>query len=339
VRILAYSHNFQREGAPIILLRLLRELRARHEIEVLALTNRDHEPLLEDYRALGIPMVTGVDPRRYDVALFNTVTASHLVTSISEQCPVLWWVHEPQFGLLYFEQSNFRVEAFEKANRIVFPTRWQAQTLYRPYLKQSNWTVVPYGIGMDLQPRPAPFEREPGRFYLLHLGRVDRRKGQDLSAQAVQHLGNPNVTLVCVGNRPAGDPFCEKVDATGAAILHAGSVPEATVAAYIQHCDAMVFPTRDDLITLAILEGLSFSKCVLASDFGPIPETIQQGRTGLLSPVGDYRVLAGNIRMIYEDRTLMERLGEEGRKILERKHGFAKHVALMEGELTRIARR
>jgi glycosyltransferase involved in cell wall biosynthesis len=101
----------------------------------------------------------------------------------------------------------------------------------------------------------------------------------------------------------------------------------------------MVFPTRDDLITLAILEGLSFSKCVLASSFGPIPETIRHGETGLLSPVGDWQTLAGNIRMIYEDRDLMTRLGRRGRRILERKHGFQAHVDGMEAALTQIARR
>jgi len=339
LRILVYSHNFLREGAPIILLRLLRELRGRHEIDVLRLLNRDHEPLLAEYEKLGIRIVDSVRPSRYDVALFNTITASQYVAKTAPACPTVWWIHEPRFGLLYFQQPNFTIEAFEAAQRIVFPTLWQARTLYEPYLKRKNWTVVPYGIGMDLQPRPAPFEREPGRFYLLHLGRVDRRKGQDLSARALKHLGDHRISLVCVGNRPADDPYCIKVDEIGADIRYAGSVPEETVAAYIQHCDAMVFPTRDDLITLAILEGLSFSKCVLASDFGPIPETIIQGRTGLLSPVDDWRVLAGNIRTIQADPELARLLGLQGRKILEQKHSFAAHVASMEKELEKAARR
>jgi glycosyltransferase involved in cell wall biosynthesis len=337
LRILVYSHNFQREGAPIILLRLLRALKDRHEIEVLRLVGRDHEPLLAEYEKLGIKIAANVRPSRYDVALFNTVTASQYVAKTVANCPVVWWVHEPRFGLLYFQQPNFAVEAFEMASRIVFPTLWQARTLYQPYLKRQNWTVVPYGIGMDLQPRVAPFEREPGRFYLLHLGRVDRRKGQDLSARALKHLDDPGITLVCVGNRPPDDPYCAKLDEIGADVRYAGSVPEETVAAYIQHCDAMVFPTRDDLITLAILEGLSFSKCVLASDFGPIPETIIQGRTGLLSPVDDWRVLAGNIRMVRADAALAEQLGRQGRKILEQKHSFEAHVAAMEKELERAA--
>jgi glycosyltransferase involved in cell wall biosynthesis len=337
MRILAYSHNFVREGAPIILLRLLRELRKRHEIDVLKL-QRPTDPLEAEFERHGIPLKDGVSLRDYDVALFNTVTASDMEMQTVGRCPLVWWIHEPKFGLGYTKTPDFKPEAFDAANRIVFPTKWQAQWLWGRYLKRDNWTVVPYGIGMDLSTRPCPFDKQPDRFYLLHLGRVDPRKGQDLSVRALAHLGNPKITLVMLGGRKDNDPFATRLFESGVDILHPGSVPEEQVAAFIQHCDAMIFPTRDDLITLAILEGLSFSKCVLASDFGPIPETIIQGRTGLLSPVNDFRVLAGNIRMIYEDRELALRLGQAGNEILQRKHGFAAHVEAMERELMRVAR-
>jgi glycosyltransferase involved in cell wall biosynthesis len=339
MKILVHSHNYLREGAQIILFRLIRELVKRHEIHMVRLINRPGEPLIAEYEKLGARFVESVSMRDYDVLLCNTITASKVVTRAAGRCPVLWWIHEPKFGRIYMDMPTFRFDAYTKADRIVFPTQWQADTLYAKHLESDNWTVVPYGIGMDLSPQPAPFNREPGKFYLLHLGRVDRRKGQDLSALALKHLNHPDIRLVCVGNRPADDPYCAKVDAIGADIVYTGNVGEAEVAAYIQHCDAMVFPTRDDLITLAILEGLSFSKCVLASSFGPIPETIRHGETGLLSPVGDWQTLAGNIRMIYEDRNLMTRLGRRGRRILERKHGFQAHVDGMEAALTQIARR
>jgi alpha-maltose-1-phosphate synthase len=339
VKILIHSHNYLREGAQIILFRLVRELAKRHEIHMVRLIARPGEPLIEEYEKLGARFVESASMRNYDLMLCNTITASRVVTRAAGRCPVLWWIHEPKFGRLYMDMPNFRFDAYAMADCIVFPTLWQADTLYREHLTKDNWTVVPYGIGIDLSPQPAPFEREPGKFYLLHLGRVDRRKGQDLSARAVKHLDNPDIRLVCVGNRPAGDAYCDKVDAIGADIVYTGNVGEAQVAAYIQHCDAMVFPTRDDLITLAILEGLSFGKCVLASNFGPIPETIRHGETGLLSPVGDWQTLAGNIRMIYEDRDLMTRLGRRGHQILERKHSFEAHVAGMESALMEIARR
>ncbi len=339
MRLLVHSHNYLREGAQIILFRLVRALVERHQIDMVKLVARPDEPLIEEYEKCGARFVTTASMRGYDAIVCNTITASKLVMRAAGRCPTLWWIHEPKFGQHYMQMENFEPAAFARADRIVFPTRWQADTQYKSRLERDNWTVVPYGIGMDLSPRPAPFEREPGRFYLLHLGRVDRRKGQDLSARAIRHLGNPNIQLVCVGNCPADDPYVDKINAIGIDIRYTGNVGEEEVAAWIQHCDAMIFPTRDDLITLAILEGLSFGKCVLASNFGPIPETIRHGETGLLSPVGDWQTLAGNIRMIYEDRDLMAKLGERGRIILERKHSFAAHVAGMEKALTSIARR
>lgn len=338
MRILLYSHNFLREGAPIILLRLVRDLAKRHQIDFMRLINRAVEPLQEEFVAAGARMIESAQLVEYDVALYNTITAHNYVAKSQGRVPCLWWVHEPRFGLRYLD-NDFDYSAFEKATRIVFPTRWQADALYKPYLKRNNWTVVPYGIGLDTAPRPCPFDKQPDKFYLLHLGRIDHRKGQDLSVSALKLLNDPRLVLVFVGNRKPDDPYAAQLDAAGVPILYTGSVPEETVAAYIQHCDAMVFPTRDDLITLAILEGLCLSKCVLASDFGPIPETILHGRTGLLSPVGDARVLAANIRAVMADPILRERLGRLGRRILERKHSFEAHVAGMERELTRIARK
>ena len=339
MKLLVHSHNYLREGAQIILFRLIRALTARHEVDMVELINQPGEPLIAEYEKCGARFVGAVSMRHYDALICNTITASRVVSRAAGRVPVLWWIHEPKFGQYYMKQDTFKFDAFEKADRIVFPTMWQAETLYKQYLKRDNWTSVPYGIGMDLSERPAPFEREPGKFYLLHLGRVDHRKGQDLSARAIKHLGNPNIQLVCVGNCPENDPYVDRVNQIGIDIRYTGNVGEEEVAAWIQHCDAMVFPTRDDLITLAILEGLSFGKCVLASSFGPIPETIRHGETGLLSPVNDWQTLAGNIRMIYEDRDLMARLGARGRRILERKHSFAAHVAGMEGALMEIGRR
>jgi glycosyltransferase involved in cell wall biosynthesis len=114
--------------------------------------------------------------------------------------------------------------------------------------------------------------------------------------------------------------------------------PPTVAQAHMAHCDALLFPTRDDLITLTILEGLLHGRCVLSSDFGPIPETIIHEETGLLSPVNDSAALAANIDRIFHDRPLIDRLGAAGRAIYERKHTFAVHADAMEAEIRSIAR-
>jgi alpha-maltose-1-phosphate synthase len=336
LRLLVYGHNFRREGAPIVLFRLLRALRERHDIHVLAL-KRAEEPLVQEYRDIGIPLVGRVDLPDYDAILVNTVALSSIVPYAAPCLPVLWWIHEPEMGLKFIARPDFDIDAFRLARRIVFPTRWQAESLYRNWLVGDNWTVVPYGIGTDTSAQPCPFRREPGKLYLLQLGMVDQRKGYDLSIDALERLADPNIVLLCLGRSDANPAYFEAMKARGGNVRFLGSQSEPAVNAYIQHCDALLFPTRDDLITLSILEAMTFGKCVLASGFGPIPEAIRHEESGLISAVGDADGLALNIRRIRDDLSLRRRLGEAGRRVLEAHYTFAAHVSAMEQELVALA--
>jgi len=294
--------------------------------------------MIEEYKKLPITVSHSYNFSKSTPFLVNTILRSESVIELAkENVPVLWWIHEAECGLEFIKRGMVNTEAFNVADRIVFPTRWQAQAVYHSYLKHKNWAVVPTGIGTDISPQPCPFNKTPGHFYLLHLGTIEHQKGQDISINALRCLQNKNIKLLLVGRE--SQPYTEQLKKLIGAddnIIFTGPQPEAIVNAYIQHCDAMILPTRDDLISLAILEGLFFGKCVLSSDFGPIPETIRHGDTGLLSPVDDYHVLAENISMVYEDRRLMNRIGKNGNKIYENKHTFTGHVELMERELESI---
>ncbi len=330
MRILATTHNFKREGAQIILFRLLRRLRLTHEVTVLG--GDRHEPLREEYERLGISCVEKARPSAFDVVLANTLLGSPYVMRFAPRVPVVWWIHEPRFGLKIIERGAADPAAFSAARVVVFPTDWQANGHYRPYLTRPNWRVVPYGIGLDVTPRPCPFDKRPGGFDLVHVGLIDWRKGQDLTQAAIALLDDPGLRVFFLGEITAHMPRVESP-----AFVWCGAQPEEVVSAYLQHCDAVLFPTRDDLITLAILEALLFSRCVLASDYGPIPQTIRHGHSGLLSPTGDAHVLAANIRMVRDDRRLLARIGAAGRQAYDERHDFERHVAGMEAALEAAA--
>ena len=80
MKILVHSHNYLREGAQIILFRLIRELVTRHEIHMVRLIARPGEPLIEEYEKLGARFVETASMRDYDVMLCNTITASKVVS-------------------------------------------------------------------------------------------------------------------------------------------------------------------------------------------------------------------------------------------------------------------
>lgn len=347
MRIGLHCHRLDRTGAPLMLFRLARALVARHQVELLLPRDPDHRgPLVAEYQAIGVPCRESMGLRGYDVFIANTLMSASLVVDGAAHVPMLYWVHEPASGLAFLRDGRSDPRALALADRVVFPTRWQAEVPFAPWLAGVRWQVVPYGIGIDTTPRPCPFEKIPGRFTLVQVGMISQRKGQDITLFALRQLADPTIDLYLLGSREAAPEVTAQLERGLARLpelarrVHfTGSVDEATVNAYLQHCDAVVFPTRDDLITLAILEAMLFGRCVISSDFGPIPETIRHDIDGLLFPVDDGPACAAAIARARRDPALVERLGQAARARYHEKHAFEVHVAAMEAVLEEIRRR
>lgn len=322
MRILAITHAMDLSGAPIALYRLLASLVGEHEVTVLSTGGSGPlKPMLE---AVGIAVAKEVNPGRFDVTLCNTVICSDMVVRVGKRAPVVWWIHEGHAGHGFFVSKRADPAAFRHADRIVFPTLWQARHVFAPWLGETPWSVVPMGVPVPPRGQPAPFERRAGECVLVHVASVSRRKGQDLTMDAVRRLGDPGIRVFFVGEPASAlDPMLRPGEEDR--FLCTGAIPPDRVAAYMEHCDALVLPTRDDLVPLVVQEAMHLGTCVLTSDFGQIPETVQHGRSGLLSPVGDSRVLAGNIAMIRRDAELRADLGAQGRKVAALRHDFHMH--------------
>lgn len=345
MRILAYSHRLDYTGAPLIMFRLMRHLRRRHEVTLLLPRHGDVGALRADYESANIECIDWVNPRRFDALVANTLIAFDVVKGAAGQVPVLWWVHEPAGGRKWLDQGRVDGGTFARADKVVFPTRWQYEALYKAFVGTTPHAIVPYGMGIDPYTGPPPEPRSPGELRLLQLGIISQRKGIDLTLRALQRLANPQIKLTMMGSQIFEPDFVKHVRSFIAADpILSGTValmpeqPPAIAQAHMAYCGALLFPTRDDLITLTILEGLLHRRCVLSSDFGPIPETIIHEKTGLLSPVNDSVALAANIDRIFHDRSLIDRLGAAGHAIYEHKHTFAVHAAAMEAEIRSIAR-
>ena len=260
------------------------------------------------YEKLGIPVLSHVVASDFDVALCNTLLASNFIVQNHQHVPTVWWIHEPQFGLLYLKRESVAAEAFELATQIVFPTRWQAQTLYRPWLKGRTILCVPNGVDLPTSRPACPFENKERFFNLVQLGTVERRKGQDLTIKAIRQLDDPGLRVFFVG--AFRDKSILDVASTETQrLVEVGSVQPESAAAYLHHCDALIFPTRDDLPSLAMMEAMWLGCCVISSDFGAIPELIEHGRTGLLFATGDSEAFAANIALIKRDAELRAHWG------------------------------
>jgi glycosyltransferase involved in cell wall biosynthesis len=93
--------------------------------------------------------------------------------------------------------------------------------------------------------------------------------------------------------------------------------------------DAFVFPSRDELFSLVVLDALGMELPVIAAAAGGNIAQIEDGATGLLYKVGDSRDLASKIGRCLSEPGLGRRLGRSGRAAVEQDHDMKKTIGWM----------
>jgi glycosyltransferase involved in cell wall biosynthesis len=81
--------------------------------------------------------------------------------------------------------------------------------------------------------------------------------------------------------------------------------------------DIFILPSLSEGLGLAIVEAMAYSKPVVATSVGGIPEVVEHQKTGLLVPPGQPDRLAAALLTLIEDEPLRLRMGAAGRKKFE----------------------
>ena len=177
-------------------------------------------------------------------------------------------------------------------------------------------TVIPSGI--DLRRRVAPASGET----LRSLGVPG---GAPLVVQVAQLVGHkdpvtfvravaaarvvvPSVQALLVGDGPLAGAVDAAVRELGLeGVVHAvGYRTDAD--ALIAAADVVTLSSREEGLGTVLLDAMAFGGAIAATAAGGIPEMVEDGRTGLLAPVGDGAALGERIGRLLTDRELAARL-------------------------------
>ena len=155
-----------------------------------------------------------------------------------------------------------------------------------------------------LEAWPKVLERVPAA-RLLVIGEGSRRQELEDLARALGLLGHDCEGDRCVGTRHARP---------GAKVIFTGrrdDVPAVTAA-----LDVAVMPSYREAQGLAILEAMALGRPVVATNVGGIPETVEDGVTGLLVPAADAPALAAAVVRLLTDHPVADTLGRAGRDLV-----------------------
>jgi alpha-1,6-mannosyltransferase len=198
------------------------------------------------------------------------------------------------------------------------------RSYYRKY--RFPCSVIPYGADIQkITPQRAEKAlRErlgipPGRRILLCLQRLSPVKNVETSLRSARELLDQGIDrfILLVG----GDgPDLERLKTVTSRldlqdyVRFLGFIPEDQVAGVLALADVFLFPSLFETFGIVLAQAMAAGLPVVASNTSSIPEVIQDGQTGLLSPPTDSKALAGNLRRLLEDDALRERMGKAARK-------------------------
>jgi glycosyltransferase involved in cell wall biosynthesis len=177
-----------------------------------------------------------------------------------------------------------------------------------------RYQVIYNGVDADTFARTVVAPRPPERGLILHVGKFDHNKGQDVLIDAFARIADefPGTVLRLVGGSGS---HLDSLRAQAAHLDMAGRVefltdiPYADMPSHFAAATAFAFPSRQEAFGLVLLEAGACKLPVVASRVGGIPELIHDRSTGLLVEPGDAAALAQALRTLLSDPPLARQLG------------------------------
>jgi len=256
--------------------------------------------------------------RRLPAADLIYVNGPRLLPAVAlarPKCPVLFHAHSCLDKGYTARLAEWSLRATGAA--VVSSSRYAASRL-----RVSSIRIVDNGVAECL--RPHQDYSGPKRIGVI--GRIAEEKGQlaFVRAARVLHRADPNPRFVVCGAPAFSDPsYAERVraEAQGLPIEFTGWVDD--VPSVLARLDLLVVPSTGNEATPRVIpEAFSAGVPVVASAVGAIPEVIEDGVTGFLTPADD--IVAGIKRALCAD---LDAVSVRARQCWERRFTLAAYRA------------
>ena len=176
------------------------------------------------------------------------------------------------------------------------------------------------------------------------VGRARPTKGQDVFLQMAGQLAaaTPACRFLVVGGDPfhVGDDYEARLTALCAQLgledrVHwTGQLEDVRPA--LAAMDIFVHPGAPEPFGLVNIEAMAMGKPVVAFAHGALPEIVAHDETGLLVPPGDVAALAESVSRLLQERARFHRMGQAGRRRVEKHFRIERTVAELESSYQRL---
>jgi starch synthase len=219
-----------------------------------------------------------------------------------------------------------------------------------PEIPAERVRVIRNGIDTD-EYRPDPqtgvlarYGVDPGRPYVIFVGRITRQKGVPVLLRAASRLIGDAQLVLLAGAADTPEQLAEVTELVdGLRASRSGVIwipemlPKPEVIQLLTHATVFACPSIYEPLGIVNLEAMACGTAVVGSRTGGIPEVVADDETGLLVPVGEPEPLADALNVLLRDPDRAEAMGQAGRKRVVSEFGWpaiAAQTADLYAELT-----
>lgn len=168
--------------------------------------------------------------------------------------------------------------------------------------------IVMLRYGVDASSFHTSSSRKEGKFRVLYVGHLSRRKGIRYLLEAFSELGLPDAELLMVGSITDAEDILESYRGM---FRHVPQVPYGEMPAYFQDADIFVFPSLLEGMGLVILEAMAAGLPVITTENAAC--VVRDGIDGYVVPIRNVEALKEKMRLLYLDKGQRERMGRQAR--------------------------
>lgn len=231
-------------------------------------------------------------------------------------------------GGLFYEGKNYigklllkiQKRRFQKIIAVSYFSKELAENFG---FKSSKISVINNGVDLEIIQDLKPFELK-GEPTILYVGAMRKIKGVDILLKAfsifLRDFKKSQLYLVGCGKEKNNLVKLSKTLGIDKHVHFVGFVPLAEdVLRYYKSCDLFVMPSFKENFPLVILEAIGSKTPVILSNIpGGPQELINHGKNGLLFNPGDYQSLYQEMKKIFDDTELKNKIISEASTMIEK---------------------
>jgi glycosyltransferase involved in cell wall biosynthesis len=227
------------------------------------------------------------------------------------------WPQGARVLRLYAAIDRLALRAFDG---VATMSREVAMKLARSGVRALNLHVISNGVDCAAFEHCRPTLRNElprvGGSIVGLVARMVPAKGVPVFLRAARQVlkVDPDVTFVLIGGGPSQADFEQMAEELGVAQNVVFTGARRDMPGVYASLDVLALPSLEEAMPMAVLEGMSAGKPVIATPVGAIPELLIPEKTGYLTPVGDADALAASILKLVRNPALAEAMGRSGRE-------------------------